>query len=33
MEPFIAPNETIVLFSVKICGMKQRGDLTELFPA
>lgn len=31
-EPFIVSNEAIVLFSVKICGMKQRRNLTELFP-
>lgn len=31
-EPFIVPNKAIVLISVKICGLKQRWDLTALFP-
>lgn len=31
-EPFIVPNEAIALISVKICGLKQRWDLTALFP-
>jgi hypothetical protein len=32
-EPFIVPNEAIVLYSIKIWGRKQRGDLIELFSA